>query len=55
MPCSRGTTTRRGQEAFDGIGQVRGGGLPALRQFTRGLLHDRDAVVADLSSTWSSG
>ncbi|MEU9065082.1 transposase [Streptomyces sp. NPDC048430] len=29
--------------------------LPALRQFADGLLHDRDAVIAGLSSTWSSG
>ncbi|MEU9464014.1 transposase [Streptomyces sp. NPDC048312] len=34
---------------------VRQHDLPALRQFTDGLLHDRDAVIAGLSSTCSSG
>ncbi|MEU9996466.1 transposase [Streptomyces sp. NPDC050848] len=29
--------------------------LPALQQFADGLLRDRDAVVAGLSRTWSSG
>ncbi|WTP27950.1 transposase [Streptomyces sp. NBC_00203] len=31
------------------------GGLPARQQYAGGLLHDRDAVVAGLTSTWSSG
>ncbi|MFG2349558.1 transposase [Streptomyces phaeochromogenes] len=34
---------------------VRQDDLPALRQYAEGLLHDRDAVVAGLTSTWSSG
>ncbi len=43
-------------EDLDGwIDQVRQHDLPALRQFADGLLHDREAVVAGLSSTWSSG
>ncbi|AJF70319.1 hypothetical protein SVTN_39525 (plasmid) [Streptomyces vietnamensis] len=46
---------RRGQDIFDWIEQVHDDDLPSLQQFARGLLHDRDAVVAGLSSTWSSG
>ncbi|WP_438818640.1 ISL3 family transposase [Streptomyces venezuelae] len=37
------------------IEQVRRYDLPAIRQFADGLLRDWDAVVAGLSSTWSSG
>ncbi|MEV8457562.1 transposase [Streptomyces sp. NPDC052095] len=37
------------------IEQVRRHDLPALQQFADGLLHDRETVVAGLSSTWSSG
>ncbi|WP_405901468.1 hypothetical protein OG242_00255 [Streptomyces sp. NBC_00727] len=33
---------------------VRQHDLPALRQFADGLLHDRDAVIAGLSTTWNS-
>jgi transposase len=45
----------RGDDLDEWIEQVRRHDLPALRQFADGLLHDRDAVVAGLSSTWSSG
>ncbi|MEV5282962.1 ISL3 family transposase [Streptomyces sp. NPDC052811] len=45
----------RGDDLDEWIAQVRKNDLPALRQFAEGLLHDRDAVVAGLSSTWSSG
>ncbi|WP_311774999.1 ISL3 family transposase [Streptomyces nodosus] len=45
----------RGEDLNEWIEQVRQHDLPALRQFANGLLHDRDAVVAGLSSTWSSG
>ncbi|MEU7072307.1 transposase [Streptomyces narbonensis] len=45
----------RGNDLDEWIEQVRRHDLPALWQFADGLLHDRDAVVAGLSSTWSSG
>ncbi|MBT2443417.1 transposase [Streptomyces sp. ISL-36] len=45
----------RGEDLDGWINQVRQHDLPALRQFADGLLHDREAVVAGLSSTWSSG
>lgn len=45
----------RGKDLDEWIEQVRENDLQALRQFADGLLHDRDAVVAGLSSTWSSG
>ncbi|WP_268240629.1 transposase [Streptomyces camponoticapitis] len=45
----------RGEDLREWIEQVRQHDLPALRQFADGLLHDWDAVVAGLSSTWSSG
>ncbi|WP_407660905.1 transposase [Kitasatospora paracochleata] len=45
----------RGEDIEGWIEQVRQHDLPALRQFADGLLHDRDAVVAGLSSPWSSG
>ncbi|MFJ8010997.1 transposase [Streptomyces sp. NPDC096339] len=40
---------------LDRIEQVRDSDLPSLQQFTRCLFHDQDAVVAGLSSSWSSG
>ncbi|MGP3690716.1 transposase [Streptomyces sp. IBSNAI002] len=46
---------RRGQDVLEWIEQVHNSDLPSLQQFARGLLHDQDAVVAGLSSTWSSG
>ncbi|MEV5985505.1 transposase [Streptomyces sp. NPDC052051] len=45
----------RGDDLDEWIEQVRRNDLPAMRQFADGLLHDRDAVVAGLSSIWSSG
>ncbi|MFD9595538.1 ISL3 family transposase [Kitasatospora sp. NPDC059973] len=45
----------RGEDLEGWIERVRQHDLPALRQFADGLLHDRDAVVAGLSSSWSSG
>lgn len=44
----------RGEDLEGWIEQVRQHDLPALRQFADGLLHDWDAVVAGLSSPWSS-
>ncbi|WP_327380567.1 DesA/ISL3 alpha bundle tail domain-containing protein [Streptomyces sp. NBC_01207] len=46
---------RRGQGLLDWVEQVHDSDLPSLQQFARGLLRDQDAVVAGLSSTWSSG
>ncbi|MFJ7961588.1 ISL3 family transposase [Streptomyces sp. NPDC096319] len=46
---------RRGRDILDWIEQVHNSDLPSLQQFARGLLHDQDAVVAGLSSTWSTG
>ncbi|MGW1411016.1 transposase [Streptomyces sp. NPDC002403] len=45
----------RGEDLHEWIEQVGQHDLPALRQFADGLLHDRDAAVAGLSSTWISG
>jgi transposase len=45
----------RGEDLHTWIEQVRQDDLPHLRQFADGLLHDMDAVVACLSTTWSSG
>ncbi|WP_318212260.1 transposase [Streptomyces sp. SJL17-1] len=45
----------RGNDLDEWIEQVRKNDLPALRHFADGLLRDRDAVAAGLSSTWSSG
>ncbi|MFF2964783.1 ISL3 family transposase [Streptomyces sp. NPDC057963] len=45
----------RGEDLHEWIEQDRQHDLPALRQSADGLPHDRDAVVAGLSSTWSSG
>ncbi|MFE9046488.1 ISL3 family transposase, partial [Streptomyces sp. NPDC007818] len=46
---------RRGEDLEGWIDQVGTHDLPALQQFAGGLLRDWDAVVAGLSSTWSSG
>lgn len=45
----------RGEDLPAWIEQVRQNDLPHLRQFSDGLLHDRDAVTAGLSTSWSSG
>lgn len=42
---------RRGQDLFCWSDQVPNSDLPSLQQFAPRLLHDQDAVVADLSST----
>lgn len=45
----------RGERLHEWIEQTRQHALPTLQQFADGLLHDQDAVVAGLSSIWSSG
>ncbi|MET9378847.1 ISL3 family transposase [Streptomyces sp. NPDC002992] len=45
----------RGEDLHNWIERVGRDDLPALRQFADGLRRDRGAVVAGLSSTWSSG
>ncbi|WP_406046254.1 ISL3 family transposase [Micromonospora sp. NBC_00898] len=44
-----------GQQLPAWINRVRQDDLPHLRQFAEGLLHDYEAVVAGLTSMWSSG
>lgn len=46
---------RRGQRLTAWIDQVRADDLPHLRQFAEGLLTDRAAVVAGLSTEYNSG
>ncbi|MBT2452917.1 transposase [Streptomyces sp. ISL-43] len=45
----------RGHDLLEWVEQVHNSDLPSLQQFPRGLLHDQDAVIAALTSTWSSG
>ncbi|MFF2820869.1 transposase [Kitasatospora cineracea] len=45
----------RGDDLDEWIEQVGRNDLPGVRQFADGLLHDREAVVAGLSSSWGSG
>ncbi|MGW0665358.1 transposase [Streptodolium elevatio] len=45
----------RGEDLGIWIDEVGQHDLPHLKQFADGLLHDRDAVVAGLTSHWSSG
>ncbi|MEH6377135.1 ISL3 family transposase [Streptomyces sp. KLMMK] len=45
----------RGEDLHAWIELVRQDDLPHLRQFADGLLRDEDAVIAGLSTTWSSG
>jgi transposase len=44
-----------GQHLDAWIDQAGHAGYPELRGFAAGLASDRDAVVADLAQTWSSG
>jgi transposase len=43
------------QRLPEGINDVRANDLPHLRQFAHGLRTDYDAVLAGLSTSWSSG
>jgi transposase len=46
---------RRGDLLPDWMGRVLADDLPALHSLVTGLRRDQDAVVAGLSSSWSSG
>lgn len=48
-------TNLAGQQLPAWIDRVRQDDLPHLRQFADGLQHDYDAVIAGLSTPWSSG
>ena len=48
-------TNLRGHELPDWIAGVLGDDLPSIRAFAQGLQYDEEAVIAGLSTTWSSG